>query len=68
MEIRGYLRHFTDDVLHEQFKEVDEAAKRCFGERDIVIAGIYLMTAKLINKDEYIVKARQERRVTVSRF
>jgi CRISPR/Cas system-associated exonuclease Cas4 (RecB family) len=63
IDTREELRPFM-----KRYEEADEAVKQCFGEREKVIAGKYLVTAKIINKAEYIVKARQERRVTVSRF
>ncbi len=52
----------------DAYKAADEELKRCLGSREKVIAGKYLVTVKTISKKEYIVQARQERRVTVSRL
>lgn len=52
----------------DAYKAADEELKRCLGDREKVIAGKYLVTAKTISKSEYVVKARQERRVIVSRL
>lgn len=53
---------------YNAYKEADEELKRCLGGREKVIAGKYLVTSKVISKAEYVVKARQERRVSVSRL
>jgi len=52
----------------DAYKEADNELKRVLGSREKVIAGKYLVTVKTIAKQEYVVKARQERRVTVSRL
>lgn len=53
---------------YDAYKEADDALKRCLGAREKVIAGKYLVTVKTISKQEYVVKARQERRVSISRL
>lgn len=53
---------------YDAYRDADEELKRCLGEREKVIAGKYLVTVKTISKSEYTVKARQERRVSVSRL
>lgn len=53
---------------YDAYKEADAELKRCLGEREKVIAGKYLVTSKIISKAEYVVKARQERRISVSRL
>ena len=52
----------------DAYKKADDEIKKCLGDREKVIAGKYLVTAKIINKQEYIVKARQERRISISRL
>ena len=52
----------------EAYKKVENDIKKCFGDRERVIAGKYLVTAKIINKQEYTVSARQERRIAISRL
>jgi CRISPR/Cas system-associated exonuclease Cas4 (RecB family) len=53
---------------YDAYNDADKELKRCLGEREKVIAGKYIVTVKTINKAEYTVKARQERRVSVSRL
>lgn len=53
---------------YDAYREADDELKRCLGGRAKVICGKYLVTAKIISKGEYTVKARQERRVTVTRL
>ena len=53
---------------YDAYKEADAELKRCFGEREKVITGKYVVTAKVIQKTEYTVPARQERRITVARL
>lgn len=53
---------------YDAYNDADNELKRCLGEREKVIAGKYIVTVKTINKAEYTVKARQERRVSVSRL
>lgn len=52
----------------DAYKKADDEIKKCLGDREKVIAGKYLVTAKIINKQEYVVKARQERRISISRL
>lgn len=53
---------------YEAYREADEEFKRAVGNRDKIITGKYLVQSKIISKQEYVVKARQERRVTVTRL
>lgn len=53
---------------YDAYNEVNEEIKRCIGEREKVIAGKYLVTTKIISKGEYTVKARQERRLSITRL
>lgn len=51
-----------------EYEETDAAIKRCVGDREQVLAGKYVVSVKTISKGEYTVKARTERRITVSRL
>lgn len=53
---------------YDAYNEANEEIKRLMGDREKVIAGKYLVTAKIISKGEYTVKARQERRVSITRL
>ncbi len=53
---------------YDAYKSADEALKKCLGAREKVLAGKYVVSAKIIHKSEYVVKARQERRVIVTRL
>ena len=52
----------------DKHKQLEEEIKKKVGERERVLAGKYVVTAKIISKKEYTVAARQERRLTVSRL
>lgn len=52
----------------DQHKRLDEEIKKKVGEREKVLAGKYVITAKTISKQAYTVAARLERRLTVSRL
>jgi hypothetical protein len=52
----------------ERHKQIDDEIKKSVGEREKVLAGKYIVQVKTINKKEYTVAARQERRVTISRL
>lgn len=57
--------------LTDAYRAYNEAAadiKRILGEREKVITGTYLVTAKTIHKEAYTVAARDERRITVKRL
>lgn len=69
----GELEELIDKKLElkaaaDEYKKADEAVKRCLGDREKVIAGKYLVTTKIISKAEYVVKARQEKRVSIKRL
>lgn len=53
---------------YDAYNKTNDELKRCVGSREKIIAGKYLVTAKVIEKGEYTVKARQERRISVSRL
>lgn len=52
----------------DEYNELDAEFKRCLGNREKVIAGDYLIQVKTIDRKEYTVAARQERRVHISRL
>lgn len=53
---------------YRAYNDACEEIKRIFGERETVIAGKYVVTAKIVTRAEYTVQARQERRITVKRL
>lgn len=53
---------------YREYNEIGDRIKAIVGERDSVISGKYIVTAKTIKRQEYIVKAREERRLTIKRF
>jgi len=55
-------------AAYDAYNDTNDEIKRVVGEREKVITGKYLVQAKTINKAEYIVKARQERRVSIKRL
>lgn len=52
----------------DQHKKLDEQIKKMVGDRERVLAGKYVVTAKTISKQAYTVAARTERRLTVKRL
>lgn len=50
----------------DQHQELDYEIKKKVGARDKVLAGKYIVTAKLVSKREYTVAARTERRLIIS--
>lgn len=66
----GELEEIIDRKLalrpgYDAYIEADAQLKACLCGRENVIAGKYLVTVKTIQKKEYTVQARQERRVSV---
>ena len=55
-------------AAYKEYNETNDKIKTAVGDRDKVLAGKYVVTAKNIEKKEYVVKARTERRVTVTRL
>jgi len=55
-------------AAYKEYNEMNDKIKAAVGDRDKVLAGKYVVTAKNIEKKEYVVKARTERRVTVTRL
>ena len=55
-------------AAYKEYNDTNEKIKAAVGDRDKVLAGKYVVTAKNIEKKEYVVKARTERRVTVTRL
>jgi len=55
-------------AAYKEYNETNDKIKAAVGDRDKVLAGKYVVTAKNIEKKEYVVKARTERRVTVTRL
>lgn len=53
---------------YKEYNDVNDEIKRCVGEREKIFAGKYIVTTKTIEKKEYLVPARTERRVTVKRI
>lgn len=52
----------------DAYNEANEEIKRYMADKEKVITGKYVVTAKVINKPEYVVKARQERRINITRL
>lgn len=52
----------------DQYKELDKEIKKIVGNREKVLAGKYVVTAKTISKQAYTVAARTERRLTFKRL
>lgn len=55
-------------AAYKEYNDTNDEIKRCVGEREKVLAGKYVVTVKSIEKKEYVVKARTEKRVTVTRL
>lgn len=53
---------------YRAYNEANDEIKRVMGERESVLAGKYVATAKIIEKKAYTVAARQERRITIRRL
>lgn len=69
----GELEELIDRriALADQRRAYDELGaeiRRLVGQRDKILCGKYLVSVKTIQKAEYTVKARQERRVNISRL
>ena len=50
---------------YKEYNDVNDEIKRCVGDRESILAGRYLVTVKTINRQEYMVKARTEKRVSI---
>jgi len=55
-------------AAYKEYNETNDKIKAAVGDRDKVLAGKYVVTAKNIERKEYVVKARTERRITVTRL
>ena len=55
-------------TAYKAYNETNDEIKRCVGEREKVLAGKYVVTVKEIQKAEYLVKARTEKRISVTRL
>lgn len=53
---------------YREYNEVHDQIKKIVGDRETVISGKYVVTTKIIQKSEYTVAARQERRVTIKKL
>lgn len=53
---------------YRAYNEVNDEIKSCVGDREKVLAGQYVVTTKIINKKEFVVKARQEKRISITRL
>lgn len=53
---------------YRAYNEANDEIKRVMGDRESVLAGKYIATAKIINRKAYTVAARQERRVSIRRL
>lgn len=55
-------------AAYDEYNETHEEIKKAMADRDSVITGDYIVQAKIINKSEYVVPARQERRITIKKL
>jgi hypothetical protein len=55
-------------AAYREYNEIGDRIKKLVGEREKVISGKYVVTTKVIQKAEYTVAARQERRISVKRL
>lgn len=53
---------------YREYNEIGERIKKLVGEREQVISGKYVVTAKIIKKAEYLVAAREERRLIIKKI
>ena len=53
---------------YREYNEVNDQIKKMVGDREKVISGKYVVSTKTINKAEYIVPARVERRISIKMF
>lgn len=54
--------------LYREYNEINDQIKKMVGEREKVISGKYVISTKTINKAEYVVPARVERRISIKMF
>lgn len=55
-------------AAYKEYNDTNDEIKRCVGAREKVLAGKYVVTVKSIEKKEYVVKARTEKRLLVTRI
>ena len=55
-------------TAYREYQEVGDRIKKLVGERETVISGKYVITAKTIKKAEYTVAAREERLISIKRL
>lgn len=53
---------------YKEYNEINEQLKKAVGDREKILAGSYVVTSKVIHKTEYMVKARDERRISIKRL
>lgn len=53
---------------YREYQEVNDTIKRIMGNREKVLAGQYVVTAKIIEKKGFVVEPRQERRISIKRL
>lgn len=51
-----------------EYNEVNKQIKKLVGDRESVVAGKYVVTVSTIKKAEYVVAAREEKRISVKRL
>ena len=54
--------------LYREYNEINDQIKKMVGDREKVISGKYVISTKTINKAEYVVPARVERRISIKMF
>ena len=54
--------------LYREYNEINDQIKKMVGDREKVISGKYVVSTKTINKAEYVVPARVERRISIKMF
>lgn len=53
---------------YREYQEVSDTIERIMGDREKVLAGQYVVTAKIIEKKGFTVEPRQERRISIKRL
>lgn len=55
-------------IAKKKYEDLNEEIRKCVGDRERVLTGKYLVTSKIVHKKSFLMKERDEKRVTISRL
>ena len=68
-ELEDLIKRKEDlTAAYQEYNKVNDEIKTAVGDREKILAGDYVVTVKTIHKGSYMVKERDERRISVKRL